>query len=102
MALVFDLQHHGPGVWHGACDLYTVYMFRTHHSCTPAGLQASQPWHVDGCAGATVGVGCGAMEGSKVISCMDHQEVVTSNTADRAVLGIKKVIQAALPCLYLW
>lgn len=64
-------------------------MLKTHHSCSPASLQASQPRHVDGRARATVCVRCGAMKSGKVVSCMDNQEVVATNTADRVAFGVK-------------
>lgn len=53
---------------------------------------ASQPRHVDGCAGAAVGVRRGAVEGGDVVACVNHQEVVTADTAETQIqLGISCV-----------
>lgn len=61
----------------------------THHGGTSAGLMPPQPGHVNGGAGAAVGVRRGAVQGGEVVPGVDHQEVVASEI-QHEVEGQKK------------
>lgn len=43
---------------------------------------APQPRHVDGCAGAAVGVRRGAVQGGDVVTRVNHQEIVGADAAE--------------------